>query len=259
MWFLELIGILIAIVVVVWAMDHLKEIGCTVAGIIILIALYWLISDHIDGIIEFIKELPGYFFMLFKYGFIVLVILGILYIFEGSVLERKEKRLQNNEDKLFQALRNTFSEKDIGYIRREDALDMFSRYANKDYPAGKNFQDMLFGFIDDFEQQNFRKNTTWAEPYVQYIIRMDGRSLRQLLQEVDGPLKHFAHTTPDEKLLSDALNGYVQRKGTDTPAILKNTLLNDGIILYQPTEYGICLYNKTLGQSESEEIDFDNL
>ena len=31
MWFLELIGILIAIVVVVWAMDHLKEIGCTVA------------------------------------------------------------------------------------------------------------------------------------------------------------------------------------------------------------------------------------
>lgn len=89
MWFLELIGILIAIVVVVWAMDHLKEIGCTVAGIIILIALYWLISDHIDGIIEFIKELPGYFFMLFKYGFIVLVILGILSIFESSVLERK--------------------------------------------------------------------------------------------------------------------------------------------------------------------------
>ena len=88
---------------------------------------------------------------------------------------------------------------------------------------------------------------------------MRGRSLRQLLQEVDGPLKHFAHTTPDEKLLSDALNGYIQKKGTDTPAILKNTLLNDGIILYQPTEYGIRLYNKTLGHSESEEIDFDNL
>ena len=256
---LEIIAVIIIIYAFVWISDHFKGILWTVVGITLLASIYWLVQDHIDGIIEFLMKLPGYAFALFKYAFIVSIICGIVTTLEAYVKEKKNKRLQSNEDKLYQALRNTFSEKDIGYIRREDALDMFSHYANKDYPPNKNFQDMLFGFIDDFEQQNFRENTTWAEPYVQYIVKMRGRSLRQLLQEVDGPLKHFAHTTPDEKLLSDALNGYIQKKGTDTPAILKNTLLNDGIILYQPTEYGIRLYNKTLGHSESEEIDFDNL
>lgn len=255
--------ILLAIGIVLFLVDHFKDILAIAAYIAILIVAFWLIKEFLIGIYGLIKDHMDGIIELIEYVVIGGIVLGVVGVIAGMLGDhdkaKKETRLHRNEEKLYQELRDTFTEKDIGYIRREDALDMFSHYANKDYPPNKNFQDMLFGFIDDFEQQNFRENTTWVEPYVQYIVKMGGRSLRQLLQEVDGPLKHFAHTTPDEKLLSDALNGYIQKKGTDTPAILKNTLLNDGIILYQPTEYGIRLYNKTLGHSESEEIDFDNL
>ena len=163
-----------------------------------------------------------------------------------------------NEEKLYQELRDTFTEKDIGYIRYEDAENMFSHYAKKEYPADKNFHDMLSGFISDLEQQNFDKNKTWADPYVQYVVTMGTKSLQQLLQEVDGPLRHLVHTTPDDILLSEALNSYTERKGVDTPPILTKTTVN-GVTIYQPTEYGIRLYNKTLSHSESEEVDFDDL
>lgn len=254
--------ILLAIGVVVFLVSHFKDILAIAVVIVILICVCWLgkellvgiyglIKDHMDGIIELIE-----------YVVIGGIVLGVVGAIAGMLGDhdkaKKEIRLHRNEEKLYQELRDTFTEKDIGYIRYEDAENMFSHYAKKEYPADKNFHDMLSGFISDLEQQNFDKNKTWADPYVQYVVTMRTKSLQQLLQEVDGPLRHLVHTTPDDILLSEALNSYTERKGVDTPPILTKTTVN-GVTIYQPTEYGIRLYNKTLSHSESEEVDFDDL
>ena len=261
----NIIGILLlllAIGVVVFLVSHFKDILAIAVGIVILICVCWLgkellvgiyglIKDHMDGIIELLKYV-------LKGGILLLVLGSIKSMLGDHDKAKKETRLQRNEEKLYQELRNTFTKKDIGYIRYEDAENMFSHYAKKEYPADKNFHDILIGFISDLEQQNFDKNKTWAEPYVQYVITMGTKSLQQLLQEVDGPLRHIVHTKPDDILLSEALNSYTERKEVDTPPILPKTTVK-GITIYPPTEYGIRLYNKTLSHSESEEVDFDDL
>lgn len=252
MWFLGLIALLLAFAIVAWAIDNAQKIVSVIGGILILAALYWLLKDHIDGIIDLLKYAV--------IGVTVIAVLCLILGFFGDYGDaKKENRCQRNEDKLIQVLSDTFNGKDIGYIRYEDVQSMFSRYANKDYPAAKTFHDILFGFIGDFEQQNFIKNETWAEPYVQRIMAMEMRTIKQLLQEVDGPLRHFVHFTPDETLLSQALDKYCQRKGNQAPPILKKDILEDGDTAYRPTEYGIRLHNKTLPHTESEEIDINDL
>ena len=74
------LGIIAAIIIIyafVWISDHFKDILWTVAGITLLASIYWLVQDHIDGIIEFLMELPRYAFVLFKYVFIGSIIYGI--------------------------------------------------------------------------------------------------------------------------------------------------------------------------------------
>ena len=68
---LEIIAVIIIIYAFLWISDHFKGILWTVVGITLLASIYWLVQDHIDGIMGFLMELPGYAFALFKYAFIV--------------------------------------------------------------------------------------------------------------------------------------------------------------------------------------------
>ncbi len=257
-WILILVAIGVVISIVVWIADHIEGVIWTVAGIAMAGIIFWLIQDHED-----VFMLLAEFFL----GGLLVLAVGYMICHAGnSVLSssknymkaKSDDHLHHTEDELMQALNGAAAKKDIGYVTMPQMQEIFSGYANKSYPDGRSFSDIAMKFVNDCERQNFTNNKTWAEPYVQHVVQLQGRSLQQLLQEVDGPLKRFMHFTADELLLSQALNEYCQRKGPDAPPILTQTPLN-GTTFYQPTEYGIRLYSQALGQTQTEEVDFNDL
>lgn len=249
---LIVLGIVISILV--WIADHIKGILWGAVVIVFLGICFWLIENHITA------------FMFLIGGIVIIIISYLIWQASNTVLAssknymkvNSENRLQQNEEKLLQKLTDIASKNKIGFITMQDVEKMLSRYSNKKYPLDMTFSAIVAEFINDSEKQNFVNNKKWAEPYVQYIISIGVRSLSQLLEEIDGPLRHFMHFTPDETLLYKALDEYTLKKDVDTPAILTKSEIN-GTIVYQPTDYGIRLYNGTLSHSESEEIDFDTL
>ena len=249
---LIVLGIVIA--VLVWIADHIKGILLGGAGIAFLGICFWLIEEHME-VFQFL--VAGIIVIIFGY-FIWKASEKALASSKNYMKVKTENRLLKSEEKLLQKLTEITSKNKIGFVTMQDIEKMLSRYSNKKYPMDMTFCAIVSEYINDSEKQNFVNNKKWAEPYVQHIISIGVRSLSQLLEEVDGPIRHFMHFTPDETLLYSALEEYTVKKDIDTPAILSKNEIN-GTIVYQPTEYGIRLYNGTLSHSESEEIDFDNL
>lgn len=258
-WILILVAVGVVISILVWIADHIEAILWAVAGIVGAGVIFWLIKYHEDVFMLLAKFFLGGLIIIAIGYFISQAANSVLSSSKNYMKVKSDGHLHQTEEKLLQKLNETASKKDIGHITMGQMQNMFSNYANKSYPENRNFYDIASKFVNDCERQNFINNKTWAEPYVQYIVKMEARSLQQLLQEVNGPLKHFMHFTPDEKLLSQKLNEYCKSKEVGTPAILTQITVN-GVTLYRPTEYGTRLYNKTLvGQEESEEVNFDDL
>ena len=261
-----LIGaIVIGLLVLSWIAEHIKAIMLTILGIVILVGGYWLIENHPSEFVLLLKVLFGGFAIFFA-GYIIMFVFRKIRgsardVRDASVNYAHSKavdRSQKSEESLLQRLNEISEKKIIGLVTMEDMRQMFSNYSQSGYLLNQKFDEVVSKFVNDSEQQNFTNNTDWAEPYVRHVISLGARSSQQLLEEVDGALRHYMHFTPDGILLYQALENYTQRKGVDVPPILTKTTIN-GITVYQATEYGVRLYNDTLDHSESEELDFDDL
>ncbi len=166
----------------------------------------------------------------------------------------QEKTASEREKALMEELDNL----DVGCVTMEDMKHMLPNYAGLSYTEGKSFETIVKSFVEGEEKQHFAADGTWIDPYIRHIVTCRTRTVNQLLQEVDGDLKHIVHFADDAALLEKTLKQYTVKRGDDVPAVLRITPLKNGRNIYEPTQYGINYYANELRGKETV-YEFDDL
>ena len=94
--------ILLAIGIVLFWVDHFKDILAIAAAIVIMIVAYWLIKDFLIGIYGLIKDHMDGIIELIEYVVIGGIVLGVVGAIAGMLGDhdkaKKETRLHRNEE-----------------------------------------------------------------------------------------------------------------------------------------------------------------
>lgn len=249
----------------------------------------------LGALLEFIKELLGGLFgwigRHLSQIILVILFLGlcsqvgvattvVLYAI-GALVYTLWKNLKhwiarNNERALTQHLNQNCLR--FGYMNHDSWTRALPDYANKTYPESTSFYCIVDQFASDVERQYIASDEklSWLDPAIRHLAQ-EMADVHQLAQVPSEGL-HYTHSTPNEKLIYDAMENLcackkignkamIQKVPLEEDAVRKDLGLRDSAAIpeYYKAAYIISdeLRNKRKdgceNAVESEEFTFDDL
>lgn len=148
-----------------------------------------------------------------------------------------------------------------GQVTEEDWKRYLPNHATKEYPVGKNFEEITYNFAKQLESEQLISSDDWFKPFLQKIINGGIISFNQLVHDVECPALKITHVTPNQELIFDRLEDATKPKSIDVPALLVKTE-TEGNIFFRATEYAIEHLGRgkqTCSLNTMERINFNDL
>ncbi len=150
----------------------------------------------------------------------------------------------------------------LGYMNATMWRIQLPNFVEKKYSS--SFEDITKKFAEQMENQYILKNKDWFEVYKIYIVQHSGgRTVSQMLSEVNCPQLKKTHCTPNVDLLNMQLEKGLEKESKDIPALFNRTYIEKiNEYLYTPTKYLEKLYNTNLSTNDDmqkKEINYDDL
>lgn len=169
-----------------------------IIGIIVVIIIVAVLKELISQYWPWILLIVG-IVLSFVFGGPVLGISIILLIVFIRFIIKCIK--ESNEKKLNTYLRKKCIER--GFVPIKNINDLAPDFVKKTYKT--SYSSIVTTFLSENEKNNVLSNTELVEPAVQYIKENVMADMQELMG-LNYPVLRYSHSTPDEKLIADAMN-----------------------------------------------------